>query len=67
MNAAGLALALAYPDRVAQARGNGRFRMRNGSGAWLPEGDALTGEPFLVVAELATTPSPSAGGPTTES
>ena len=54
MTAAGLALALAYPDRVAQARGNGRFRMRNGAGAWLPEGDALTGEPFLVVAELAT-------------
>ena len=54
MTAAGLALALAYPDRVAQARGNGRFRMRHGAGAWLPEGDALTGEPFLVVAELAT-------------
>ncbi len=53
MTAAGLALALAYPDRVAQARGNGRFRMRNGAGAWLPEDDALTGEPFLVVAELA--------------
>ena len=52
--AAGLVLALAYPDRVAQARGNGRFRMRHGAGAWLPEGDALTAEPFLVVAELAT-------------
>ena len=54
MTAAGLVLALAYPDRVAQARGNGRFRMRHGAGAWLPEGDALTAEPFLVVAELAT-------------
>ena len=54
MTAAGLALALAYPDRVAQARGNGRFRMRHGGGAWLPEGDALRGEAFLVVAELAT-------------
>src|SRR6478672_2329046 len=53
MTAAGLALAFAYPDRVAQARGNGRFRMRHGAGAWLPEGDALTGEAFLVVAELA--------------
>lgn len=51
--AAGLVLALAYPDRVAQARGNGRFRMRHGAGAWLPEGEALTAEPFLVVAELA--------------
>jgi ATP-dependent helicase HrpB len=53
MTAAGLALAFAYPDRVAQARSNGRFRMRHGAGAWLPEGDALTGEAFLVVAELA--------------
>lgn len=53
-SAAGLVLALAYPDRVAQARGNGRFRMRHGAGAWLPEGDALTAEPFLVVAELMT-------------
>ena len=53
VTAAGLALALAYPDRVAQARGNGRFRMRHGAGAFLPEGDALAGEPFLVVAELA--------------
>jgi ATP-dependent helicase HrpB len=53
-NAAGLVLALAYPDRVAQARGNGRFRMRHGAGAWLPDGDALTAEPFLVVAELAS-------------
>jgi ATP-dependent helicase HrpB len=52
--AAGLVLALAYPDRVAQARGNRRFRMRHGAGAWLPEGDALTAETFLVVAELAT-------------
>ncbi len=53
-SAAGLVLALAYPDRVAQARGNGRFRLRHGAGAWLPEGDGLTGEPFLVVAALAS-------------
>ena len=32
----GRVLALAYPDRVAQARGDGRFRMRHGAGAWLP-------------------------------
>ncbi len=51
---AGLVLALAYPDRVAQARGNGRFRLRSGAGAWLPDGDALTAEAFLVVAELAS-------------
>lgn len=54
LDMAGLALAYAYPDRVAQARGNGRFRMRSGAGAWLPEGDGLTAESFLVIAELAS-------------
>jgi len=45
-------LALAYPDRVAQARGDGRFRLRSGAGAWLPTGDPLSGERYLVVADL---------------
>ncbi|MGY6631502.1 MAG: ATP-dependent helicase HrpB [Wenzhouxiangella sp.] len=46
-------LALAFPDRVAQARGpRGRYRLANGRGAWLPEDDPLAGEPFLVAAEL---------------
>ena len=31
--ACGPVLALAYPDRLAQARGDGRFRLRNGGGA----------------------------------
>ena len=48
----GPVLALAYPDRIAQARGGARFRMRGGGGAWLPPDDPLAGEPFLVVAEL---------------
>jgi ATP-dependent helicase HrpB len=48
----GPVLALAYPDRIAQARGGGRFRLRGGGGAWLPAGDPLAGEAFLVVAEL---------------
>ena len=48
----GPVLALAYPDRLAQARGDGRFRLRNGAAASLPSGDPLTGEPFLVVADL---------------
>jgi len=52
LTACGSVLALAYPDRLAQARGNGQFRLRHGSGAWLPAGDALIGEAFLVVAEL---------------
>src|SRR5688572_27452945 len=49
---AGPVLALAYPDRIAQARGRGRFRLRGGGGAWLPADDPLAGEAFLVVAEL---------------
>lgn len=46
-------LALAFPDRIAQARGGrGRFRLSNGRGAYLPEDDPLAGEPWLVAAEL---------------
>ena len=52
----GPVLALAYPDRIAQATGGGRFRLRHGAGAWLPTGDPLTGEPFLVVADLGIDP-----------
>jgi ATP-dependent helicase HrpB len=49
----GLLLALAFPDRVAQARGGrGRFRLANGRGAWLAEDDALAGSDWLVAAEL---------------
>lgn len=50
---AGLLLANAYPDRVAQARGQrGRFRLANGRGAELPEEHPLAGEPFLTVADI---------------
>jgi ATP-dependent helicase HrpB len=49
---AGRVLAFAYPDRIAQARGRGRFRLRGGHGAWVPANDPLVVEPFLVVAEL---------------
>ena len=48
---AGLLLALAYPDRIAQRRGD-RFVLRNGRGAVLASPQALSAEPFLVVAEL---------------
>lgn len=48
----GLLLALAYPDRIAQARGNGRFRLRNGTGAWVPATDPLGHEAFLVAADV---------------
>jgi ATP-dependent helicase HrpB len=50
---AGALLALAYPDRVAQARGQtGRFRLANGRGAELPVEHALSAAQFLTVAEI---------------
>jgi len=52
----GAVLALAYPDRIAQARGGGRFRLRGGRGAALAPNDPLTAAPFLVVAELGGGP-----------
>jgi ATP-dependent helicase HrpB len=51
-------LAEAYPDRVAQARGKGRYRLRLGGGAVLPDHDPLGTADWLVVAEL----EPAAGG-----
>ncbi len=47
----GVLVALAWPDRIAQARGGrGRFRLSGGGGAVLPEHDALSNEDFLAVA-----------------
>lgn len=51
-SAIGPIVALAYPDRVAQLRGGGRFRMRDGGGGWLPETDPLAASEFLAVADL---------------
>ena len=48
----GAVLALAYPERVAQARGGGRFRLRGGPGAWVPAQDPLSTETFLVAASV---------------
>jgi ATP-dependent helicase HrpB len=50
----GVVLALAYPDRLAQARpgGGGGFRLANGRGARLDPLDPLAREPWLAVAEL---------------
>src|SRR5262245_22836106 len=45
-------VALAYPDRIAQARGGGQFLLANGRGAVLPEADAMGREPYLAVATL---------------
>jgi ATP-dependent helicase HrpB len=50
---AGLLLAHAYPDRIAQARGGpGRFVLRAGTEGWVATDDALAREPFLAVAEV---------------
>ena len=48
----GPVLALAYPDRIAQSRGGGRFRLRSGRGVVVADRDPLAGVPFLVVADL---------------
>ncbi|HEV2148723.1 MAG TPA: ATP-dependent helicase C-terminal domain-containing protein, partial [Longimicrobiaceae bacterium] len=51
---AGLLLAFAYPDRIAQKRPGqtGRYLLRNGRGAVLEGAQALAEAPFLVAAEL---------------
>lgn len=52
---AGLLLAFAYPDRIAQRRGSGQglqYRLSNGRGAFFPQPEALATEDMLVVAEL---------------
>ncbi len=51
---AGLLLALAYPDRIAQRRKAGelRYLLSNGRGAALRQHEALANLPYLVVAEL---------------
>ncbi len=54
----GVLLALAYPDRIAQRRPGTtgrRFLLRNGLGAFL-EPQGLSGEEYLVVAELEGKP-----------
>ncbi|MDH4278836.1 MAG: ATP-dependent helicase HrpB [Acidimicrobiia bacterium] len=49
----GRILALAFPDRLAVARGSrGRFQLRTGTTAWVAEGDSLSNEQFLVAADL---------------
>ncbi len=49
---AGAMLSLAWPERTAQRREHGRFRLASGRGADLPDGDALADAPFLAVAAL---------------
>jgi ATP-dependent helicase HrpB len=51
---AGLMVALAFPDRIAQRRTGARerFLLRNGLGVELPEGSALSRIEYLAVAEV---------------
>ena len=50
----GWLVSLAYPDRIGQARGNGshRYRLSNGRGVRMDEGDPLSHSPWLAVAQL---------------
>jgi ATP-dependent helicase HrpB len=52
LDACGMLLAYAYPDRIAQQRASGRFLLSNGRGAVLAKSQALSDAPFLVAAEL---------------
>jgi ATP-dependent helicase HrpB len=49
----GAALALAYPDRIARNRGDGRFLLASGRGATMDQASPLARERFLAVAEIA--------------
>ncbi|CAM3928702.1 ATP-dependent helicase HrpB [Paenibacillus alkaliterrae] len=48
----GVLLALAYPDRIAQRRSDGRYLLANGRGAVLPELQSLSRASFLAACEL---------------
>jgi ATP-dependent helicase HrpB len=49
-------LAVAYPDRIAKARGaSGQFLLANGRGAYLDQADGLARSPYLIIAELQGT------------
>lgn len=51
---AGVVLALAYPDRIAQRQtdSNARYVLTNGRGACFVNPDPLASEPYLVIADL---------------
>jgi ATP-dependent helicase HrpB len=52
-DAIGTLLGYAYPERIAQRRGDtSRFLLANGRGAFLNEQDPLRAAPFIVAAEL---------------
>ncbi|MGW0789275.1 ATP-dependent helicase HrpB [Streptomyces sp. NPDC002911] len=57
--AVGLVAALAFPERVARARGEGAFLMVSGTGAELRDGSRLRSAPWIAVA-VADRPSHAA-------
>jgi len=49
----GVLLAFAFPERIAKTRGNcGEYICSNGKGVSLNEEDALTAEPYIVIADM---------------
>jgi ATP-dependent helicase HrpB len=56
VDAAGALVAAAFPERVGQLRGGGRYALAGGSGAALEPGDPLAQAPLLAVAELLLQP-----------
>ncbi|MFC0215659.1 ATP-dependent helicase HrpB [Paenibacillus chartarius] len=49
---AGMLLAFAYPDRVGQARGGGKFLLSGGRGAALGGDQRLAAAPYIVAADV---------------
>lgn len=52
VEAAGVWLAYAYPDRIAARRSDGRYLLSNGRGAIVKPDQWIAQEPYLVVTEL---------------
>ncbi|WP_188397258.1 ATP-dependent helicase HrpB [Sporomusa sp. GT1] len=52
VEACGLVLAFAYPDRIGQLRSGGRFLLENGRGAGMHELQPLAHSPYIVAADL---------------
>ncbi|HWR43991.1 ATP-dependent helicase HrpB [Sporomusa sp.] len=52
IDACGLVLALAYPDRIGQKRDSGKFLLENGRGAVISETQPLAHNSYIVAAEL---------------
>lgn len=52
IEACGLVTALAYPDRIGQQRGTGKFLLENGRGAMLAATQPLAHNAYIVAADL---------------